>query len=125
MRPTFGPTALRNIIFTLPDMKLSDRHAKDINKKNPPLSKKKKDEYYLELNKDWELDDKKIKREFTFESFMKGVEFVNQVAKIADSENHHPDIYLYYKKVVVELSTHAVGGLSENDFILAAKIDLL
>lgn len=106
-------------------MKLTDRRAKDINKKSPPLSKKKQDEYYSELNPDWELTGKKIKREFTFKGFMNGVEFVNKVAKIAENENHHPDIYLYYKKVVIELSTHAVGGLSENDFIVAAKIDFL
>ncbi len=106
-------------------MKLISRHAKDLNKKSPPLTKNKVDEYYKELYSDWELEDKKIKRTFEFESFMGGVDFVNKVAKIAESENHHPDIYLYYKKVVIELSTHAVGGLSENDFIMAAKIDKL
>lgn len=51
--------------------------------------------------------------------------FVNKVAEIANAENHHPDIYIFYNKVKLELSTHAVGGLSENDFILAAKINRL
>jgi len=49
--------------------------------------------------------------------------FVNQVALIAQAEDHHPDLHVSYSKVTIELWTHAVGGLSENDFILAAKID--
>ncbi len=107
-------------------MKLVDRHAKDINKKSPPLAKSKINEYFSELDKDWKLiEGKIIKRTFEFETFMDGVRFVNKVAEIAEKENHHPDIYIYYKKVVIELSTHAIGGLSENDFILVAKIDLL
>lgn len=107
-------------------MKLSSRSAKDINKKSPPLSKAKIDEYISDLNEDWKLvGGKKIKRTFTFDNFMSGVAFVNKVADIAEAENHHPDIYLFYKKVEIEFSTHAIGGLSENDFILAAKLDRL
>jgi len=49
--------------------------------------------------------------------------FVNEVADLAEFEGHHPDIYIWYNKVKLELSTHAIGGLAENDFILAAKID--
>ncbi|MFV1917584.1 MAG: 4a-hydroxytetrahydrobiopterin dehydratase [Patescibacteria group bacterium] len=105
-------------------MKLSDRHAKDINKKSPPLSKTKIHEYDAQLNENWGIvGGKKIKRTFTFENFMSGVAFVNKVADIAEAENHHPDIYLFFKKVEIEFSTHAIGGLSENDFILAVKID--
>lgn len=51
------------------------------------------------------------------------MDFVNKVARIAQSEGHHPDIHIFYSKVIIELWTHAIGGLSENDFILAAKID--
>jgi len=47
------------------------------------------------------------------------------VAEVAESEGHHPDIYVFYNKVVIELWTHAIGGLSENDFIVAAKIEPL
>lgn len=107
-------------------MKLASKRAKDINKKSPPLSKAKVNEYMSELSKDWKLvGGKKIKRDFEFKSFMEGVDFVNKVSEIAEAENHHPDIYLFYRKVTIEFSTHAIGGLSENDFILAAKIDRL
>ncbi len=54
---------------------------------------------------------------------MQAMDFVNKVADIAESEGHHPDLYIFYNKVTVELWTHEVLGLSENDFILAAKID--
>ena len=53
------------------------------------------------------------------------MKFVNSIAKIAEGEGHHPDIYIFYNKVQIELFTHAVGGLSENDFIMASKIDLI
>ncbi|MFX0100752.1 MAG: 4a-hydroxytetrahydrobiopterin dehydratase [Candidatus Hodarchaeota archaeon] len=64
-----------------------------------------------------------IRKEFTFKDFKQAMEFVNKVAGIAESEGHHPDIYIYYNKVELELHTHAIGGLHENDFIVAAKID--
>jgi len=69
------------------------------------------------------IDGKVLRREFTCDNFAQGLAFVNNIGKIAEEENHHPDIELHYKKVVVTLTTHNIGGLSENDFILAAKID--
>ncbi len=66
-----------------------------------------------------------ISKQFSFPGFTEAIGFVNRVADIADAENHHPDIHIYYNRVDIELSTHAVNGLSENDFILAAKIDSL
>jgi 4a-hydroxytetrahydrobiopterin dehydratase len=67
-----------------------------------------------------------ISREYNAKNFMEAVKFINQVAQVAESENHHPDIHLTaYRKLRIELSTHAVRGLSENDFILAAKISEL
>lgn len=68
-------------------------------------------------------DFKKISKEYKFKDFIGAVNFVNQVAELAEMEGHHPDIHIKYNKVLLELSTHAIGGLSENDFILAAKID--
>ena len=68
-------------------------------------------------------DAKRIERTFKFKDFAEAVAFVNAVAAIADAEGHHPDLRVSWGKVVVELTTHAIGGLSENDFILAAKID--
>jgi 4a-hydroxytetrahydrobiopterin dehydratase len=66
---------------------------------------------------------RRITRTFTFADFKETVLFVRAVAKIAEREGHHPDMHVSYGKVRVELWTHAVGGLSKNDFILAAKID--
>ncbi|HEY9583735.1 MAG TPA: 4a-hydroxytetrahydrobiopterin dehydratase [Candidatus Paceibacterota bacterium] len=66
---------------------------------------------------------KKIIRKFKFEDFKESIEFVNKVAKIAKTEDHHPDIYISYDIVTIELTTHKVKGLTENDFIIAAKVD--
>ena len=66
---------------------------------------------------------KKIEKLFTHADFKVAMVFVNKVADIAESEGHHPDIFISYNKVTITLWTHAVGGLSLNDFILAAKID--
>lgn len=76
----------------------------------------------------WELADdaKMIRRKWKVENFLVGIEFLQRVADIAERENHHPDLHLTgYRNVKVELTTHAIGGLSENDFIVAAKIDEL
>jgi 4a-hydroxytetrahydrobiopterin dehydratase len=71
----------------------------------------------------WALspDGKKISREFKFKNFIGAINFVERVADVANEEDHHPDIHIHYNKVVLELWTHAIGGLSENDFIVAAK----
>ena len=76
----------------------------------------------------WHLakDGRRIRKEWVVKNFMKGMEFFGRVAKLAEDEGHHPDIHLEgYRNVAIELWTHAIGGLSENDFILAAKIDEL
>ncbi len=65
----------------------------------------------------------KISKLYKFADFIGAINFVNNIAEIAESEGHHPDININYNKVTLELSTHAIGGLSENDFILAAKVD--
>ena len=65
----------------------------------------------------------RITREFTFKDFAAALQFVNRVGDLAESEGHHPNIEIHYNKVELELFTHATNGLSENDFILAAKID--
>jgi 4a-hydroxytetrahydrobiopterin dehydratase len=73
----------------------------------------------------WKLDANasKISRDFTFKDFAQALVFVNKVGAIAESEGHHPDIELGWGKVGISLTTHAIHGLSENDFIMAAKID--
>ena len=82
---------------------------------------------YLDNVKGWQLkdDDKKIDKKFKFKDLKDALYFVNKIGEIAESEGHHPDINFGWGRVEIELSTHAIGGLSVNDFIVAAKIDHL
>ncbi len=81
---------------------------------------------YIKATPEWSLanDSKSISREVTCKHFAQAMELLNKIGEIAESEGHHPDLHLTgYRNVRVELTTHAIGGLSENDFIVAAKID--
>ncbi len=71
----------------------------------------------------WSLQGKWITKEFKFKNFVLAMKFVDRVADIAEQEGHHPDIHIHYNLVRFDIWTHAIDGLSENDFILAAKID--
>jgi 4a-hydroxytetrahydrobiopterin dehydratase len=75
----------------------------------------------------WELAEKatRLTRAFEFADFVAAMRFVNRVAEVAEAEGHHPDIAIHWNKVDLVLWTHKIGGLHENDFILAAKIDRL
>ena len=91
------------------------------------LSKEEVDGFLKELSQ-WKLagDNNAIYSDYLMKNFMAAIHFINEIAKVAEEERHHPDIHLSgYRKLKVEISTHAIGGLSENDFILAAKIDKL
>ena len=82
----------------------------------------------LELLDGWLLTDdhQRIRKEWTVTNFMAGMDCFNRVAAVAEDDGHHPDLHIAgYRNVAIELWTHAIGGLSENDFILAAKIDQL
>ena len=77
-----------------------------------------------QLKLDWEVvEDNKIKHEFKFDTYIQGLEFAQRVGKLAEEENHHPNIHIYYKRVEIDLATHSIRGLSQNDFIMAAKIE--
>ncbi len=78
-----------------------------------------------ELNPEWMLIDqcRMLARTFICKDFKQALDFANKVGAIAEEEQHHPDLTVGYGNVGVELTTHAIGGLSENDFIVAAKID--
>lgn len=92
---------------------------------DPPLSRDEA-ENLLKQVADWELVDDgmlKIKKSYKFKDFKEALNFVNNIGKIAEVEGHHPNICFTWGKVDINLWTHAVGGLSENDFILAAKIN--
>ena len=80
----------------------------------------------LEKLPGWRLsaDAKSIRKDWVVNDFMAAIQFFNAVANVAEADEHHPDLHLSgYRQVAIELSTHAIKGLSENDFILAAKID--
>jgi 4a-hydroxytetrahydrobiopterin dehydratase len=83
--------------------------------------------YMRQLDQGWRVEaDQKLKRVWVWKNFAQALDFVNKVAELAEEEGHHPDICLFeYKKVSLELYTHKIGGLHENDFILASKIDQL
>jgi 4a-hydroxytetrahydrobiopterin dehydratase len=91
----------------------------------PPLSAEEAHDL-LGRVEGWELTDdgKRIRRHWTARNFLAAIDFFNKVAALAEQEGHHPDLHLEgYRNVTVEVWTHAIGGLSENDFILAAKIN--
>jgi len=107
-------------------MDLTKKHCVACEGGVPPMDEARAHEYLGEAL-GWNIsDDKKsIRRGFEFKDFVGAMAFVNKVADIAESEGHHPDLHIFYNKVKIELSTHAIGGLSENDFIVAAKINAL
>jgi len=91
-----------------------------------PLDESQIQTYLPQLTLDWKIiDNIKLQRRFEFKDFKQAMEFVNKIAEVAESEGHHPDIYIYYNKVDIMLSTHVIKGLSQNDFVLAAKIEEL
>jgi 4a-hydroxytetrahydrobiopterin dehydratase len=107
-------------------LELKERNCVPIEDGARPLNNDQIAQYKLLLKLNWQLMTNKIlKKEFVFESFIRAMAFVQEIALIAEKENHHPDICVHYTKVEIELSTHDVGGLSENDFIMAAKIENL
>jgi len=90
----------------------------------PPLAKPEIDVLIKEIPL-WSLKEGHLFRSFKFRNFKEAMVFVNSLAKLADEEGHHPDICIHYNRVEVELWTYAIKGLSENDFIIAAKADSL
>lgn len=91
-----------------------------------PLFRPKAEELLREVQ-GWILaaDGKSISKQYRFKDFAEAIGFANKVGNIAEAEGHHPDLSIGWGRVGIMLSTHAIGGLSENDFILAAKIDAL
>jgi 4a-hydroxytetrahydrobiopterin dehydratase len=78
------------------------------------------------LDHDWKvIDEHHLEKPFTFKDFREALTFTNQVGELAEAQNHHPDIYLAWGKVKVTIWTHKIDGLTESDFVLAAKIETL
>jgi 4a-hydroxytetrahydrobiopterin dehydratase len=104
--------------------KLSDKKCAPCEGGVEPLTREQFSVYLEQVHKWTVVDDKKLERTFTFKDFAAALEFVNAVGAIAEGEGHHPDIYLFgWNKVKITLFTHAIGGLSINDFSVATKID--
>lgn len=92
----------------------------------PPLEADSIQDFYKELEAGWKVvDNKRIEKVFRFKDFKGALEFVNYVGDIAEEEGHHPDVQLGWGIVTISLMTHKIKGLSKNDFIMAAKIDLI
>ena len=106
---------------------LSDRKCVPCEGGIAALTKPEAEQLLAKLNADWKLADdaKLIRREFRFKDFYRTMSFVNALAHVANIEDHHPDLEVGYGYCRVVFSTHAIKGLSENDFICAAKADLI
>jgi len=105
-------------------MKLAEQTAKPIAMGTVPLSRREAGDLMREIPQ-WSLTETMVTRDFHFKDFRQAMDFVNGVAAIANEQDHHPNILISYNKVRLSLSTHKIGGLSMNDFIVAARIDLL
>ena len=90
----------------------------------PPLEKTEVERLLAQLS-GWSRSRKWITKEFKFKNFVETIKFVDRVAELAEREGHHPDIHIHYSIVRFDIWTHAIDDLSENDFILAAKIEAL
>ena len=107
-------------------MSLHERKCIPCEKGAVPLKGDKLKELYKELNLEWKLiDEHHLLREYKFKNFKEALDFTNTIGHLADKENHHPDINLSWGKVTITIYTHKIDGLSEADFVLAAKYDHL
>ena len=93
----------------------------------PALTPAEATQLLAQVSSDWVLTEnaRAIRREFRFRDFYRTMSFVNALAHIANIEDHHPDLEVGYNHCRVTYTTHAIGGLSENDFVCAAKMDLI
>lgn len=91
----------------------------------PTLSQTEIVKLKAQIKNDWKLLDNKLIKEFALINFKHTMDLVNRIASLAEEEGHHPVMHVYYNKLIIEIWTHAIKGLSENDFILAVKIDKL
>ena len=119
----YGASGKEDAIMT----ELSRKHCTVPKKGTPPMDRDEAEALLAQLHDDWHIspDGRGIRRDFTFRNFHETIEFVNALAWICNRQDHHPDLEVSYKHCVVNFSTHAVDGLSENDFICAARADAL
>lgn len=106
---------------------LRDRHCEAPETFSGPLALTECERAMSQLHPDWSLDSTsgRLFRELRFGNYHETMAFVNAVAWIAHREDHHPDLEVHYNRCIVRFSTHAVGGISLNDFVCAARVDAL
>ena len=105
---------------------LAERHCVACTPGTPTLAQDQIDQLLRQL-RDWTVIEsgghQELTKTYRFKGFMPGVELLNKIARIAEAEGHHPDLHLSYGSLRIDVWTHVAGGLTENDFVLAAKID--
>lgn len=106
-------------------MELKDKKCVPCSGYVPPLSLEEKKTLLKNIGPDWKLshENSRLERKFTFKNFKKALDFTNEVGRISEEENHHPEIHLGWGHCDIEIWTHTNNDLVENDFILAAKIN--
>lgn len=106
------------------EMDLTTRNCEPCETGTPALKGEEMRRFYARIDGGWTVvNEHHLEKEYRFKDFREALEFVNRVGEVAEAEGHHPDIFLTWGKVRLTLWTHSIGGLSENDFILAAKVD--
>ena len=104
--------------------RLADQKCEPCEQGGKPLQGKELDDLKRELGADWKIiDNHHLEKSYKFKDFVGALGFTNRIGAIAEEVGHHPDIYLTWGKVRVEIFTHTVNGLTKNDFILAAKFE--
>ena len=104
---------------------LATKHCQSCEGHIAPLNSEEVQHMQSKLGGGWTVAGDHLERKYEFPDFREALDFTNRVGEVAEAENHHPDIFLTYGEVRLQLSTHSAGGLTENDFILAAKISEL
>jgi len=102
---------------------LTSKHCEPCEGGTPPLGEREIERLLGQLDGWNVIEGRKLEKEYRFADFREALAYVNRLGEVAEAEGHHPDICFTWGKVRIELSTHSIGGLSENDFILAAKAD--
>jgi 4a-hydroxytetrahydrobiopterin dehydratase len=106
--------------------RLADQHCVPCQGGVPPLEGEKLQDLVLEVGRGWKvIDGHHLWKRFDFPDFVSALDFVNRVGALAEQEGHHPDLHLTWGRVDIEIWTHKIDGLTESDFILAARIEHL
>lgn len=121
---SFKDKSLNQINSKKPMMSLSDKKCFPCEGDVPPLTGKALNELFNKLEKGWDLiDEHHLEKNYRFKNFRQALAFTNLIGELAEQENHHPDIFLAWGKVKLTIWTHKIDGLTESDFIFAAKSD--